>query len=144
MTRRSARFALFAAAICIALAPSLATAQAATGPFAPFQSWWLHPTQGTLGIFFDAHWVHQVLIGIAAPVSMWAIIRSGFWRQYQVGVPMVAGLLLLTVAAFFKPAEAFEAPISMIGATLLAFGHYRNSRLVRKLKQLAMTSRLAA
>ncbi|MBP2160476.1 MULTISPECIES: MerC domain-containing protein [Asticcacaulis] len=98
----------------------------------------------SLGIFFDAHWVHQVLIGIAAPVSMWAIIRSGFWRQYQVGVPMVAGLLLLTVAAFFKPAEAFEAPISMIGATLLAFGHYRNSRLVRKLKQLAMTSRLAA
>ena len=98
----------------------------------------------SLGVFFEAHWVHQVLIGIAAPVSLWAVVRSRLWMQYQVGVPMLAGLLLLALAAFYKPAEALEAPISIVGAALLAFGHYRNTRLVHSQKQAAQPTRIAA
>jgi hypothetical protein len=88
--------------------------------------------------------VHQVLIGIAAPVSLWAVVRSKLWMQYQVGAPMLAGLLLLALAAFYKPAEALEAPISIVGAALLAFGHYRNTRLVHSQKQAAQPMRIAA
>ena len=97
----------------------------------------------TIGVFFYAHWVHQVLIGIAIPVSLWAVVRSGFWKQFWVGAPMLAGLLLLAFAAFVKPFEAFEAPISIVGAALLAFGHYRNTRLVHKRKRTAEPQRIA-
>ncbi|UDF04042.1 MerC domain-containing protein [Asticcacaulis sp. AND118] len=97
----------------------------------------------SLGVFFQAHWIHQVLIALAAPVSLWAILRSGLWRQYQVGIPMAFGIALLALAAFYKPVEAFEAPVSILGAGLLAFGHYRNTRLVHSVQQSTNSARSA-
>ncbi len=35
------------------LAPSLASAASTTGAFRPWNSWWIHPEQFTLGIFYD-------------------------------------------------------------------------------------------
>lgn len=37
----------------LSLAVSVATAQSAVGPFAEFNTWWVHPSQGTLGVSFD-------------------------------------------------------------------------------------------
>ncbi|MBP2160307.1 MULTISPECIES: MerC domain-containing protein [Asticcacaulis] len=82
-----------------------------------------------LGAFSDEHWVHQVLISAAAPVSLWAVGRSGLWRRPDIGVPMVLGLALLAAAAFYPPLEAHEVPVSVAGALLLAFTHFRNARL---------------
>jgi hypothetical protein len=50
-TRRIA--VLLACAVPLALHAAPAHAQSLPGAFAPFESWWLHPTQGTLGIFWD-------------------------------------------------------------------------------------------
>lgn len=83
----------------------------------------------TLGFLSDEHWVHQVLIAMAIPVSLWATLRSGHWRKALVGLPMLTGLGLLGGAAFYAPFEAYEMPLSVCGALLLAFAHYRNTRL---------------
>jgi hypothetical protein len=58
MTRQDLRMRLaaallFAAACGMALLPAPARAQALLGDFVPFQSWWIHPTTSTLGIFYD-------------------------------------------------------------------------------------------
>lgn len=81
-----------------------------------------------LGFLSDAHWVHQVLIGMAFPISLWAIVRSGHWRRVGIAGPMLLGLSLLAVAAFYEPFEIYEMPLSVTGALLLAFGHFRNAQ----------------
>lgn len=49
----SIRAALILLVLCAVSAPPTARAQAALGDFVPFGSWWLHPSSGTLGIFYD-------------------------------------------------------------------------------------------
>ena len=80
-----------------------------------------------LGALSDAHWVHQILIGMALPISLWAVTRSGQWRRRGVLLPMLAGLGLLAATAFYPPLEPFETPVSVVGALLLAFAHFRNA-----------------
>lgn len=85
-----------------------------------------------LGIFTDEHWVHQLLISMAAPISLWAVGRSGLWRRPGIGIPMIAGLSMLGVAAFYPPFEMYETVLSVSGALLLAFAHFRNARLAHR------------
>ncbi len=82
-----------------------------------------------LGAFSENPLVHQVLVGVAAPVSLFALIRSGGWRRGWLAVMALAGLGLLAVAAFYAPAEAWETPLSVVGAALLATMHLFNARL---------------
>lgn len=82
-----------------------------------------------LGAFSENPLVHQVLVGVAAPVSLFALIRSGGWRRGGLAVMALAGLGLLSVAAFYAPAEAWETPLSVTGASLLAAMHLFNARL---------------
>jgi hypothetical protein len=89
----------------------------------------------TLGLLAREHWIHQVLIGMAAPVSLWAVIRSGLWRRPSVGLPMSAGLALLATAAFYPPVEPFETPFSITGALLLALAHFGDARLMHRRRE---------
>ncbi|MFN3808756.1 MerC domain-containing protein [Asticcacaulis sp.] len=82
-----------------------------------------------LGVFNENPLVHQVLVGVAAPVSLFALIRSGGWRRARLSAMALAGLGLLSVAAFYAPAEAWETPLSVTGAALLATMHLFNARL---------------
>jgi hypothetical protein len=82
-----------------------------------------------LGVFSENPLVHQVLVGVAAPVSLFALIRSGGWRRAGLSTMALAGLGLLSVAAFYAPAEAWETPLSVTGAALLAIMHLFNARL---------------
>lgn len=82
-----------------------------------------------LGVFSENPLVHQVLVGVAAPVSLFALIRSGGWRRAGLSAMALAGLGLLSVAAFYAPVEAWETPLSVTGAALLATMHLFNARL---------------
>jgi uncharacterized repeat protein (TIGR01451 family) len=42
-----------ASALLVLLVAGSASAQSRTGVFGAWNSWWVHPTQGTLGVFFD-------------------------------------------------------------------------------------------
>ncbi len=79
-----------------------------------------------LGIFSQNELVHQVLVSIAAPLSVLALWRSGGWRKIVVVAPMAAGLAMLAAAAFIPDLEPVEAPLSVVGALLVAAAHVVN------------------
>ena len=74
-------------------------------------------------------WVHKSLILIALPTSAFALWRSGGWQILSLTGLALFGLSMLGVAAFVVELHAFEAPLSVIGASVLAFVHFRNARL---------------
>ncbi|WP_298324819.1 MerC domain-containing protein [Asticcacaulis sp.] len=85
-----------------------------------------------LGQVAGDHLVHQVLILLAAPLSVWALHRTGGWKKPLVAALAVFGLGLLAAAAFVPVVAAHETLISIIGAMFVAGAHYLNSRLHRR------------
>lgn len=81
-----------------------------------------------LGSLSENEWVHRLLIGAALPVSLLAVTRSGQWHRWDVALPGLLGLILLGIAAFVSRLEVYEVPMSVVGATFLAFAHLRNGR----------------
>ncbi|MFT4089831.1 MAG: MerC domain-containing protein [Asticcacaulis sp.] len=81
-----------------------------------------------LGVFAEDERIHQILISLAVPVSLWAVLRSGHWRNLAIILPMMTGLSLLGLAAFAEPLHDYEVPISVAGALLLALAHWKNAR----------------
>lgn len=79
-----------------------------------------------LGVFSQNEVVHQILVSIAAPLSVLALWRSGGWRKSSVLALMAIGLLMLGAAAFIPALEPIEAPLSVVGALLVAAGHIVN------------------
>lgn len=87
----STRAALLLLAVCTASAPHVARAQAALGDFVPFGSWWLDPTAGTLGIFYDGSQIRIDRDGNGD--AEWLFLRP----TGQTGIPDAAiGSLRLT------------------------------------------------
>lgn len=84
-----------------------------------------------LGQVAGNHLVHQVLILLAAPLSIWALHRTGGWKKPLVAASGVVGLGLLAAAAFAPVVAAHETLISIVGAVFIAGAHYLNSRLHR-------------
>ncbi len=74
----------------------------------------------------DNELVHQALVLLAAPVTLWllcrAVIIEASWLFF---VLASFGLGLLLLAAFFEAASAHEELITIVGATLLGFAHLR-------------------
>lgn len=85
-----------------------------------------------LGQVAGDHLVHQVLILIAAPLSVWALGRTGGWKKPMVAALAVVGLGLLAGAAFIPAMAVHETLISVVGAAFVAAAHYLNSRLHRR------------
>ena len=79
-----------------------------------------------LGVFANAEWVHQVLVLMAAPLSLWAIAYSRAWRRWPVTSLISAGVVLLAAAAFIPALEPVEALISVVGALMIAAAHITN------------------
>ncbi len=79
-----------------------------------------------LGVFTQNEWVHQVLVLIAAPLTGLAFWRSKAWTRPEIAVLMIAGLLLLALAAFVPSLDAYEVVISVLGALSLAGAHLIN------------------
>jgi hypothetical protein len=74
---------------------------------------------------------------MAAPLSVWALHRTGGWKKPRVAALAVAGLGLLASAAFVPVAAAHETLISIIGAVCVAGAHYLNSRLHQRVHKHA-------
>lgn len=81
-----------------------------------------------LGQMSGSHLIHQVLILIAAPLSLWTLFRSQGWKKAHVLAMALIGLTLLGSAAFVEALIAYETPLSLVGAALVAGAHYMNTR----------------
>jgi predicted neutral ceramidase superfamily lipid hydrolase len=79
-----------------------------------------------LGIFANNDWVHPILVIIAAPLSLWAIISSSAWRKWKISLLVAAGITLLALAAFVPGLSANEVTLSVIGALCIAAAHALN------------------
>jgi len=79
-----------------------------------------------LGVFVNNDWVHPVLVIIAAPLSLWAIISSSAWRKWKISVLVAVGITLLALAAFVPALSANEVTLSVIGALCIAAAHGLN------------------
>ncbi|MCI4643412.1 MAG: MerC domain-containing protein [Hyphomonadaceae bacterium] len=76
------------------------------------------------GVWAEAEWVHQLFVAVALPISGFAIWRSislPGWKGFA--ALAVLGLALLIAAAFVEALHAFETPLTVAGAVLLASAH---------------------
>jgi len=76
------------------------------------------------GTFSESHLVHRILVLLAAPVTLWVVwqSRSGSRTRLFIVVAL-CGLALLFVGAFSDRVEAYERPVTVAGALLLAAAH---------------------
>jgi uncharacterized membrane protein len=79
-----------------------------------------------LGQFSENHLTHQILILIAIPISIWALLASKGWKKPLVLVLAFLGLSALALAAFVDALHDYETPISVLGAVSVALAHYLN------------------
>ena len=74
--------------------------------------------------FAENELVHKILVILAAPASLW-VVRM-VWSTEGSGLfigAALTGLGLLLLGAFVGPLEAYEEPITIAGASILAFAH---------------------
>lgn len=73
------------------------------------------------------HAFHWALLGLAAPISSFALwrggVRSGTWRWLKLGS---VGLALMLVGVLHVFGTGSEVTVTTIGVTLLAIAHVRN------------------
>lgn len=69
----------------------------------------------------DSHWLHQVIVVLAAPATLWVVARGQPGPLFT--WVALSGLVLLVVAAFVEPAEPYEEPLTVLGSILLASAH---------------------
>ena len=84
--------------------------------------------------FAENELVHKILVLLAAPASLWVVRQA--WSSAGGGLFVAAaliGLALLFFGAFVGPLEAYEEPLTIVGATLLGSAHlWRWLRLRRR------------
>ncbi len=86
--------------------------------------------------------VHRVLVLLAAPATLWAGWKSlPIEANWPFLVTAAAGLALLMSAAFLDAVAAYEQPVTVTGALLLASAHLW--RWARHRHRAARADRLA-
>ncbi len=87
-----------------------------------------------LGQAIDNPLLHQSLVLLAAPATLWLVAKSLSTSGNGPFVLMaLAGLGLLLLAAFVEALAAREELITVAGATLLGFAHFRRWAQHRRL-----------
>jgi hypothetical protein len=84
---------------------------------------------GNLFNIWHSELVHVVLLAIAAPLTLWTLVRSH--RCHGSGLALlfgIAGLKLMALALAFTASSQLEMWITVAGVALLAAGHIMNLR----------------
>ena len=76
------------------------------------------------GVVAEAEWIHQVLVLMAFPITVFAITRHGAAKvRLSFIVPALVGLSLLLAAGFVEALHDYETWLTTAGAVLLASAH---------------------
>ncbi len=83
--------------------------------------------------FLTEHLVHQILLLIALPLSLFSLF-SGYriHKNRKVGILGLLGLVFLILGVFFHESLAREISMTILGSCLLAMAHLLNLRLRTK------------
>lgn len=84
------------------------------------------------GVVFDhSSLLHWLLLGLAVPVSGYALLRG--YRQHQRFSALalgLVGLLVMTLGVSHLLSHSLEIPLTLVGATVVAVSHLLNIRLI--------------
>ncbi len=86
----------------------------------------LSATMPMMGVLAEAEWVHRLLVMLAAPMPLIAIIadeRGPRWIEFTFLATL--GLALLLAAAMIEALHDHETVITVTGACLLSIAHIR-------------------
>ena len=76
------------------------------------------------GLMSEDELVHQLLVLLAAPATIWLVYKTALAKRNSVFILMaLSGLGLLLLAAFVEAVAKFEIPLTLLGATILGFSH---------------------
>ena len=83
-------------------------------------------------VWFDhSSSLHWLLLGLALPVSGYALVRG--YREHREWPPMLVGVFglgLMALALSHLLVAAMEIPLTVAGATIVAISHVLNIRLL--------------
>ncbi len=83
-----------------------------------------------VGDFWHHEGVHLALLLIAAPLTLWTLVRGFAQHGNRWSLIIgIAGLKLMALALFFTADAALESWITLSGVLLVALGHIINLRL---------------
>jgi hypothetical protein len=81
------------------------------------------------GLDHGPSWLHWLLIGIAAPASVWALRRGqALHHLAQPWLLALAGFLLMAIGALLHDRGIAEQVLTVTGGLVVAFAHWRNWR----------------
>lgn len=72
--------------------------------------------------------MHWLLLGLAAPVSLWALGHNARYGAYSNLLIGCLGLALMLVGVSHVAGELYEALITTLGVVLVLIAHVRNFR----------------
>lgn len=76
------------------------------------------------GVLAENEWIHKAFVVTALPISGLLILRGKCTHGRMVFLALaISGLSLLIAGAFAEQLEAYETPITVLGALLLACAH---------------------
>ena len=72
-------------------------------------------------VLSEAEWIHQLIVVLAAPATLWVIstARPGLWFV----VAALTGITFLFAGAFAETLHEVETPLTVAGSVLLASAH---------------------
>lgn len=89
--------------------------------------------------FSENEAVHIALVLLAAPATLWVIYKvRGHNRQRAFIAVASAGLVLLLAGTFAPPLEAYEEPLTVVGAMLLGSAHLWHWFQLRSARRVAV------
>ena len=95
-------------------------------------------TSGILSFSLDNEFVHKLIVLIAVPVSIYALSLG--YKNHKTASFMPTGIiglciLILVVALGESTLGEFgEKGLTLLGSIMVAFAHYRNHQICRKLE----------
>ena len=90
-----------------------------------------------LAISIDNELIHKVFLILVLPISLYALING--YKNHKVSSYLsigISGLWLLIFAVFFGEGvfgEFTEQILTFIGSIIVAFAHYKNYQICRKI-----------
>ena len=94
-------------------------------------------TSGLISFSFDNEVLHNLILFVAVPISLYALISGNANHKILYLLPVgIIGLSLLTLAVFLG--EAFlgglgEKSLTLTGSIIVVYAHYKNHKACKEL-----------
>ena len=94
-------------------------------------------TSGLISFSFDNEFLHNLILFVAVPISLYALISGNANHKILYLLPVgIIGLSLLFLAVFLGEAflgELGEKSLTLIGSFLVVFAHFKNHQACKEL-----------